>query len=224
MKAKLSVEDFILITPDEAIEKYDLGSELLEDIESEESMRYYDGDLIVDGDFVLDFDTDECSGVLINGDLIVDGNIIDESSSELIFNVKGLVRAKNMILETSNSYFEKGVFIEGASILDSSSAEKTDDGYSYGHGTLVYTPFESKVVIKNRFSGYLDSEKLKAILIDLSLDKDRLNHHELEFYNTFVNYYAENAKEILQDYLFDGNVVNMERLKEAVLDNKEILK
>ncbi len=221
MKKNLGIDDYVLITPDEAIEEYEISNELLEDIDSEESMRYYDGNLVVNGDFVLDFDNDECSGILIKGDLIVDGNIIDQTSSDVIFNVKGKTTAKNVILENTISHFEKGLIVENIIIMDSSNSTGYNHGAFQNSGTSVYTKIKAKAVIKYRFSSYMDSEKLDAILIDVVFDKEDNND---EYYSSLVKYGKNNLKEIISEHFFDDDELETEELKEAVLSNQNIFK
>lgn len=221
MKKKLGVDDYVLISPDEAIEEYDISNELLEDIDSDESMRYYNGDLIVDGDFVLDFDNDECSGIMINGDLIVNGNIIDETSSDVIFNVKGKTTAKNVILENTISHFEKGLFVENIIIMDSSISTGFEYGAFQNVGMNVYTDVKAKAVIIYRFSAYMDSKKLDAVLIDVAFDKENSDN---ESYNELVKFGKNNLEDIISEDFFDEDGINMEELKEAVLSNQPVLK
>ncbi len=202
----LTVNDFILLTIDEAFEKYELGDRLFEELDSENKVKYYNGNLIIDSDFILNDENNTVAGYLIAGKLEVKGNILDDSDAIIFLNVKDEVIAENIILKASVVYFEDIVNVK-----------------NYIHISTIYSFLMTEEIINAKaliiYKSYSSlNAKLNGNMININSSVD--NSH------SFENYFdISNLKEILTDDLFDeSNKVNNEKIREFIISGKNILK
>lgn len=202
----LTVDDFILLTIDEAFEKYELGDRLFEELDSENKVKYYNGNLIIDGDFILSDENNTIAGYLIAGKLEVKGNILDNSDAIIFLNVKDEVIAENIVLKAGVIYFEDKVNVKNYIHISTIYSFLMTEELMNAKALILYKSYSSL------------NNKLKGNMININSSVD--NSHNFESYFDLTN-----LKEILIDELFDeSSKINNDKIREYILSNKNILK